>query len=221
MRSSVHGLLAVGALALVMAVCLPSTVVHARKRIGVPLHYPNPKLPQGNTTVFAIAEQSDYLNVFALGADGALYHKYQALNQNPPANWSEWIVRARAPAGSAWDADPAVGVAPDGTMEVFIRELANLDLWQIYQTDASDPNAWSKPRECTCVETPCNDTNPAHYWNKQPVFPTSDVTITNTGPGGALRLFYRGFDGGLYVVDAIAGSNHQYGPAKGYNVILE
>jgi hypothetical protein len=80
------------------------------------------------------------------------------LNQDPVANWTEWILRAKAPAGSVWDADPAVGVNPDGTIDVFIRELANLDLWQIYQTDATDPNAWSMIRECTCVTMPCNDT---------------------------------------------------------------
>jgi len=207
------------AVAVAVAVLLPSA--DAKKRIGVPVRYPNPKLPQGNTTVMAIADTPTYIHVFALGADGALYHKYQMQDQKPVANWSDWIVRARAPSGTSWDADPAVGVNPDGSLDVFVRELENLDLWQIYQTDATDPDAWSALRECTCVAMPCNDTNPAHYWNRQPVFPTSDVTITNTGPGGALRLFYRGFDGSLYVVDSIAGSQHQYGPPKQYNTIIE
>jgi len=182
--------------------------------------YPNPKIPEGNTTTFAIAEQSKFLHVFALGSDGALYHKYQPLGGNPPANWTQWILRAKAPGGSKWDADPAVAVAPDGSLEVFIRQLANLDLWQMYQTDASDPNAWSVPRECSCIVMPCNDTNPNDFWNTSPVFPTSDVTIT-TGPDGWNRLFYRGFDGALYVVDAVQDKTHHYNPPVGFNTVLE
>jgi hypothetical protein len=76
----------------------------ARTAVSGPVRYPNPKLPEGtmracavlcstvplvryslvvtgrvlligNTTVFAIAEQDDFVHVFALGKDGALYHK--------------------------------------------------------------------------------------------------------------------------------------------------
>jgi len=183
--------------------------------------YPHPKIPEGNTTVFAMAQQKDYLHVFALGADGGLYHKYQMLNQMPTANWTDWILRAKAPMGSVWDADPAVAVAEDGSLEVFIRQLADLDLWQLYQTDASNPDAWSSPRECSCIVMPCNDTNPNDFWNTQPVFPTSDVTILQTGEGGANRLFYRGFDGALYVIDAIPGKLHKYAPPVGFATILE
>jgi len=183
--------------------------------------YPHPKLPQGNTTVIGIAEQPNWLHVFALGVDGGLYHKYQQLNQNPAGNWTDWILRAKAPANSRWDADPVAGIDPtDGSVEVFIRYHLNLDLWQLYQTDPSNPEAWSVPRECTCFQ-PCNDTNPEHFWNIAPVFPTSDVTLTNNGPGGAIRLFYRGFDGGLYIVDAKPGSPHHYYPPAGLGTILE
>jgi len=183
--------------------------------------YPNPKLPEGNTTVFAIAQQDDYMHVFALGADGALYHKYQMLNQNPTANWTAWILRAKAPMQSTWDADPAVGLASDGSLEVFIRQTVDLDLWQMYQTDPLNPEAWSAPRECTCLTLPCNDTNPDHYWNSQPVFPTSDVTILNSGEDGAMRLFYRGFDGAIYVSDQKPGELHKYLPPKRFDTIFE
>jgi len=203
---------------LCIAVCLAGVIANLEMRNP---RYPNPKLPEGNTTVLAVAEQPFFLHVFALGVDGVLYHKYQPLHQNPAANWTNWIPRAKAPMASSWDADPAVTLAADGSLEVFIRQLADLDLWQIYQTDPKDPNAWSNPRECSCMTMPCNDTNPKDFWNSSPVFPTSDISILHTGPNHSPRLFYRGFDGGLYVIDAIPGQLHQYSPPQGFETVIE
>jgi len=207
--------------AVVVGIAVAGGVRGVPHRVGARPGYPSPKLPEGNTTVFAIAEQSKFLHVFALGADGALYHKYQPTGQTPASNWTAWILRAKAPEGSKWDADPTVAVAADGSLEVFVRQLANLDLWQMYQTDASNPEAWSAPRECSCVDMPCNDTNPEDFWNTSPVFPTSDVNIIPSGPNGANRLFYRGFDGSLYVCDALADKLHHYSPPRGFDTILE
>jgi len=205
-----------GATPLLVAVAAMAAIV---MWTGPVASYPNPKLPEGNTTVFAVAQTTSFIHVFALGADGALYHKYQPQGQQPPANWTDWIMRSRAP-GGIWDADPACGVDADGVTEVYIRYSTNLDLWQLYNTDVDDPNAWSTPRESACVSLPCNDTNPKDYWNTQPVFPTSDITLLNDPSDGHLDMFYRGFDGALYVCNQKPGT-HQYTTPRRFDSIFE
>jgi len=181
------------------------------------IKYPDEHLPEGNTTVLAITDNGYALHVFALGKDGGLWHKYQEVNES----WTDWILRAQAIDG-VWDSDPACGVnKDDNTVEVFIRYSRNLDLWQLYQLDAKDPTQWSIARESSCVDLPCNNTSHLTFWNTQPIFPTSDISMVSDSTTGQLSLFYRGFDGGLYVVKKKDNTAHSYWPPSRFDVILE
>jgi len=181
------------------------------------IKYPDEHLPEGNTTVLAITDNGYALHVFALGKDGGLWHKYQVVN----GSWTDWILRAEAIDG-VWDSDPSCGVnKDDNTVEVFIRYSRNLDLWQIYQLDARDPTQWSIARESSCVDLPCNNTSHLTFWNTQPIFPTSDISVVSDSSTGQLSLFYRGFDGGLYVVKKKDSQTHSYWPPSRFDVILE
>lgn len=92
-----------------------------------------------------------------------------------------------------------MGVNKDGRIEVFIRYDTDLDVWQYYQEDASNPTSWVGPRECSCL-TGCDGVHypSPQYWNTQPVFPTSDLNILTDAATGALKIVYRGFDGRMY-----------------------
>lgn len=63
----------------------------------------------------------------------------------------------------------AQAVSPDGHVEVFIRFMDNLDLWQSYQTKVGDPEAWSEFREGHCPNPPygCLLPEQDHYFNSQ------------------------------------------------------
>jgi hypothetical protein len=37
-----------------------------------------------------------------------------------------------------------------------------------------------------------------NYWNTQPIFPTSDITVLNSPKDGRIQLFFRGFEGHMY-----------------------
>jgi len=181
------------------------------------IKYPDEHLPEGNTTVLAITDNGYAIHVFALGKDGGLWHKYQAVNES----WTDWILRAKADDG-VWDSDPACGVNKgDNTVEVFIRYSRNLDLWQMYQLDARDPTQWSVARESSCVDLPCNNTGSKTFWNTQPIFPTSDISVVSDSSSGQMSLFYRGFDGGLYVVKKKESTAHSYWPPSRFDVIIE
>jgi len=183
--------------------------------------YPNEHLPEGNTTVIATAHTKYFVQVFALGKDGQLWHRYLDLHL-PSANWTDWIMHPRTNATLTFDADPAVGVNPDGTVEVFIRDKNNLDLWQIFQTDPTNADNWSVWRECSCVNYPgCFEPKNVYYWNTQPAFPTSDPTIVPDPVDGRLQLFYRGFDGGYYVSRQQQPGNHDYLPPTRFDITLE
>lgn len=141
----------------------------------------------------------------------------------------------------AFDGDPAVGVNPDGRVEVFARYTTNLDVWQTYQLDPLDPSRWSNPRESGCIfqdpseaakdpngfipskptreeeNTSVPDAFPecdsALYWNGQPVFPTSDLTVVPHPVTQRLRMFFRGFTGQLYFLEQMEANNStKYGP---------
>jgi len=214
-----------------VALCSYSCTVHSRP-LPSPLMYPNERLPHSNKTVFAIANTKYAYHVFARGKDNLLYHKYsmkdnfsiearEAFSDSGP--WTDWIMRAQAPNGS-WDSDPACGVNPDGSIEVFIRYSTNLDMWQMYQTDPTDPNAWSDPRECSCVDVGncqnANNSDPNAYWNTQPIFPTSDIQIMNAADG-SLNIYYRGFNGKLNVIAQKDPVSHKYWPPMQFPVVLE
>ena len=126
--------------------------------------YPVEVLPEGNTTVLAMAHTVHGQQLVALGADAQLWHLYTL----PNGSWSAWhpltnscpsFNNTQRPC--VFDSDPAIGVNADGRLEVFVRFHDNLDMWQIYQTDAKDPSAWSTPRESSCVD---QDQNTAKWW---------------------------------------------------------
>jgi len=117
--------------------------------------------------------------------------------------------------GQAWDSDPGAATNPDGSIEVFVRSEANLDLWQFYLKTPSDPNSWAAPRESSCISTG------AGCWNTQPVFPTSDTQLLRSSDG-KLQIYYRGFDGNLYYVQqSKAGDGTAYDPPVFLDVIVE
>merc|ERR1711964_45507 len=119
------------------------------------------------------------------------------------------------------DGDPEVAVNKDGRLELFARFHDNLDLWQMYQQNPKDPTDWSVPRESSCVDQNqttskwyCLQPKSTQYWNTQPVFPTSDVNLLVSPVDGRLQLFYRGFDGRMYMSQqANTGNSTHYEPA--------
>jgi len=187
--------------------------VHAAK-------YPNQHLPEGNTTTLATCQTLSFLHVFALGNDAKLWHRWTSVIDTVPniGNWSDWSVIGAGP----WDSDPSCGVNVDGTVEVFIRNHVNLDLWQVYQLDPNDATSWSDNREASCFTPPnCKTPRILYYWNTQPSFPTSDISIVNDPFDSRLQLFYRGFDGALYVCRQTEVGAHSYSPPLRFDVILE
>jgi hypothetical protein len=174
--------------------------------------------------------------VFALGKNGGLWHRYIIKNSSLShqhrqlahavahralaprtvitAQWSAWKQLAVAPQNSFWDTDPVAGLSTDGHIDVFIREHMNLDTWQVYQTDATDPEAWSAPRECANVDGSAQPN--ATFWNTQCTFPTSDLTIQNSPDDGSLELFFRGFDGKLFMCKELH-NNSKYSPPIMYD----
>lgn len=136
-----------------------------------------------------------------------------------------------------FDSDPAIGVNPDGTLELFVRFKTNLDMWKFDLKNATDPMSWSTPRETSCVDQDQNTAlwycigekvgtfgNPAsHYWVGQPVFPTSNPTVINDPVDGRIVVYFRGFEGRLYEVHQITpGDGSKYSmPSAVSNRIIE
>lgn len=178
-------------------------------------------LPQGNTTVLATAVTKMGVQIVATGADQQLYHKYQF----PNGTFSLWH-RITNNMSRAFDSDPAVAVNADGRLEVFVRYHTNLDMWQTYQKDASDPTSWSTIRESSCVDLAgCiplgNTTDTPDFWNHQPVFPTSNPQVA-IAPNGAIQMYYRGFDGAYYFVQQeTPGASIKYSRPQRLDTILE
>jgi len=182
--------------------------------------YPNEILPEGNTTVFSI----NYLAyggqfIAALGKDRQLWSVYQ----KPDMSWSPWTaITSICPSANdtqracLFDADPSIIRNRDGRLEIFVRFHTNLDLWNLHMTDAMDPLSWTLPREPSCVDQ-AQDTGiwwclcPGHgpkrqcvypqpaYWNTQPVFPTSDISLQLSPKDDRVQVFFRGFEGHLYM----------------------
>jgi hypothetical protein len=179
--------------------------------------YPDEHLPEGNTTVIAVAHTRYAIQAFALGKDNKLWHRYL---KNGTEEWSQWTLRPSPPGGD-FDGDPVVGVNKDGSIEVFIRYATYLDLWQFYQTDPADPEAFSVAREPSCIDSPQICANSTlTYWNTQPVFPTSDMSVSVDPFDGRLQVFYRGFDGALYrTAQVVPGDPRHYSPPERYDVI--
>ncbi|GBG31913.1 Hypothetical Protein FCC1311_081382 [Hondaea fermentalgiana] len=194
------------------------------------LGYPIEVFARGNRTIFAMESlHNGMLFVVALGKDGQLWHSYQEL---PSAKWKDWApLTSFCPNATdarrlcKFDADPNIGKNADGRLEIFARFEENLDLWQMHQTDPNDPTSWSHPREGSCVDQD-QDTSIWHclepgmpdvqttasYWIiDSPVFPTSDISVLRNETSGKLQVYFRNFEGHLYMVEQIeAGASDQY-----------
>eukprot|EP00164_Ancoracysta_twista_P007438 GFYU01010559.1.p1 GENE.GFYU01010559.1~~GFYU01010559.1.p1 ORF type:complete len:239 (-),score=71.05 GFYU01010559.1:54-770(-) len=188
--------------------------------------YPNEVLPHSNVTNLAIVNNPNYgLHVFALGKDRKIYHRWQNKTDANPIGFSDWHMLT--PGNLTWDCDPAAGINEDGRIEVFFRNTVDLDLWQIRQTDATNPLSWSNMRgpACICNYPPCPECYNVPYdkfWSMQPLFPTSDTTVVKDPVDGHLQVLYRGFDGALYIVEQVkAGDPTKYHGAKRFEAIIE
>lgn len=191
-----------------------------------PLRYPVEVFARGNRTQFAMETMKNgFLFVVALGKDGQLWHSYQ---EAPSGYWKRWApLTSVCPNATdvqrpcSFDADPAIGKNIDGRLEIFARFEDNLDLWQMYQISADDPTKWTTPREGSCVDEdqdtavwhclkpglPLKQTYDNYWIIESPVFPTSDVTVLRNETSGKLQVYFRNFEGHLYVVEQLEASN--------------
>merc|ERR1712226_720793 len=159
------------------------------------------------------------LHVIVTGKNGSLFHKYQTgkLNTsdpNPTMPMSEWA--ALTPpmiknVSGAWNPltfgnAPAIALNADGRIELIVGYAPDsLDLYQMYQTDAKDPLAWSAIRapycdgtipECVkCIgDAECKK----QFWSDTYRWTTSQQYLWLNPVDNKLRLNWRLFDGHLY-----------------------
>jgi hypothetical protein len=89
----------------------------------------------------AVAVNSDgRLEVFVIGSDNKLYHKWQ----NSPGSSSSWTVHQSLEGNVRADSNPAVAVNSDGRLEVFVIGPQNA-LYHKWQTSpgSSTWTAWT------------------------------------------------------------------------------
>jgi len=220
--------------ALLLLVCLATA-----------LAYPNTVLPQNDTfhQQFAMVMNPHYgLHVFARGENSSLFHKFQVGPAvGGEANMSEWHCLTPVPGYTSgglkplifWE-DPTAAINDDGRAEIFIRLTGDLDLWQLYQTDAKDPLAWTAPRApaCLCNFPPCTDKgqtkcgvvtqcdntgldcdkeDQSQYWGQGAAFPTANMNIMKDPKNGQLTVIFRNFDGQMYTTtQMIPGNSTKY-----------
>lgn len=159
------------------------------------------------------------VHVIATGKNGSLYHKYQTGPRNisePMAvvPMTEWLVLTPATHKNTSGVDlplifgnsPAIALNADGRIELFVGYAPDsLDVWQMYQTDAKNPLAWSKIRapfcdpsfaDCRkCIAKPeCKAT----FWSDGYTWTTSQQTLWLNPDDKKLRLTWRNFDGHVY-----------------------
>ncbi len=140
----------------------------------------------------AIAASSDgRLEVFAVGADGGLWHTWQTALSN---GWNGPPILHGHPAGTALVGSPAIAASSDGRLEVFAVG-ADGGLWHTWQTALS--NGWNGP--------PILHGHPAGtaLVGSPAIAASSD---------GRLEVFAVGADGGLWHTWQTALSNGWNGP---------
>merc|ERR1712048_1097460 len=101
---------------------------------------------------------------------------------------------------------PAIALNADGRIELFVGyKPDSLDIWQMYQTDAKNPLAWSSPRppycdpsaeDCKkCLAKPECKSN---FWSDGYTWTTSQQSLWLNPDDKKLRLYWRNFDGHIY-----------------------
>jgi len=157
------------------------------------------------------------VHVIALGKNGSLWHQYQTgpLNTStgsvPMSDWQCLTPDPKTIFGNA----PAIALNADGRIELFVGyQNDSLDIWQMYQTDAKNPLAWSAPRApwCDPSEKPCQDclAKPeckSTFWTEGYIWTTSQQTLWLNPQDQMLRLSWRNFDGHLFEMTQGAPSN--------------
>eukprot|EP00930_Biecheleria_cincta_P090164 TRINITY_DN79502_c0_g1_i1.p1 TRINITY_DN79502_c0_g1~~TRINITY_DN79502_c0_g1_i1.p1 ORF type:complete len:252 (+),score=21.49 TRINITY_DN79502_c0_g1_i1:58-756(+) len=147
-------------------------------------------------------------HIIALGANGSLWHQFQTGPLNTSSGtvpMSDWHCLTPDPK-LIFGNSPAVALNADGRIELFVGyKNDSLDLWQMYQTDATNPLAWSAPRapycdpsdkSCVaCLQKPeCKST----FWTDGYVWTTSQQTLWLNPQDKKLRLSWRNFDGHVF-----------------------
>lgn len=201
------------------------------------MHYPNEIFKEGNTTMFQVQLTNwGGRYVVALGKDGQIWQNYEQPKTDPTLDftWSGWLPLTQyCPSANEterlclFDSDPVLARNADGRLELFARFHGNLDLWQMYMTDSMDPTSWTVPREPSCVDQDQKTgvwwclcptggfknmcTYPSKsYWNNQPVFPTSDLSVVLNTTDNRLQLYFRGFAGHFWMVQQSSGGNSNF-----------
>jgi len=164
------------------------------------------------------------LHLFALGRNGSVFHQYQTGPTNtsgpspfvPMTNWLCLTPSASLIFGNA----PTVAMNADGRIELFVGyKPDSLDIWQMYQTDAKNPLAWSNPRApyCDPAGKECRDcvAKPecaANYWTDGYAWTTSQQYVWLDPDDKKLRLRFRSFTGYLYEMKQAGPSNSSHWP---------
>ena len=192
------------------------------------------------------------LHVFATGANGSLFHMWQTSNVSDTgeASMSKWACLTPDPVYASagfvppvWWWDPAAVVNTDGHIDVFIRLLADKNLWQLYQKDPTDPQSFTAPRSpwCLCNFPPCQNqtkcglaaqcdnkgvdcstADTSVYWNDHAPFPTSNMNALLDSVTGTVKVIFRGFNGEMYEQhQLIPGNSSKYKGGVVYTGIFE
>jgi len=158
------------------------------------------------------------MHVIALGKNGSLFHKYQTgpapPNETSAVPMSEWAALTPAVYKNVSGVEaplifanaPAVALNADGRIELFVAYSPDsLDLWQMYQTDAKNPLAWSAARACycdpailrcrLCLLLPWCKKN---FWADTFYWTTSQQSLWLDPTDNKLRLSWRLFNGQVY-----------------------
>merc|ERR550532_3822661 len=101
---------------------------------------------------------------------------------------------------------PAIALNADGRIELFVGfQPDSLDIWQMYQTDASNPLAWSAirapycdPAFADCVKCVNDPQCKKQFWSEGFYWTTSQQSLWLNPEDKKLRLTWRNFDGHLY-----------------------
>jgi len=158
------------------------------------------------------------MHVIALGKNGSLFHMYQTgptpSNETSEVPMSKWAALTPPVYKNTSGVEvpltfanaPAIALNADGRIELFVAyKPDSLDIWQMYQTDAKNPLAWSAARaplcdpafkDClACLNKPeCKK----QFWADKFFWTTSQQYLWLNPEDNKLRLNFRLFDGYLY-----------------------